>query len=472
MRYFFLSALIVTLATLLFGITVDVNAATIVRAPNNLNLVGYWSFDEGSGTVAGDLSGNGNDGVIVNATWTDGRRGKALDFDGSGDYVQIDSNSTLQIDEADGITITAWIKLRHPGNFSAVLTKTDVFNENSAEYAFYLSGSTRVLAYTSGVDGLNKSTDGTVPLDEWVFVAVSKESGSTKLWLNETLNDKGAVSIGDNSGSAPVKIGSWTTSSGGLDGLIDDVRIYSRALSAGEITDLYNSGRVILGSGSGSLTAHAAGREFLTSGLVGYWDFDGPNVTGSTVTDISGNGNDATINGDAEPALGKIGQGFKFDGSGDDLILSHDSTLDPGTGDITVAVWLKVEPGNQYAFSKRHIFDGYQLNIDSFGTLDMFWGDGSVYVFNLAGVSNIVDGQWHHVALTFDHGGTAIGYVDGVQDATKDISSVTGTVGSGQSGYIGQYVNNYYVNGLLDDLRIYSRVLTADEITQLYQTGR
>src|SRR3990167_9085959 len=65
-------------------------------AVSNLGLVGYWSMNEGTGTVAGDASGNNNRGILTNGpTWVDGKRGKALNFDGVGDYVNAGSAASL-----------------------------------------------------------------------------------------------------------------------------------------------------------------------------------------------------------------------------------------------------------------------------------------------------------------------------------------------------------------------------------------
>jgi len=79
--------------------------ATFIRVIDGV--VGSWHFDEGSGTTAYDTSGNDNDGTINGATWVDGKFGRALDFDGVDDYVEIPDDSSLDITEA--ITIEAWV---------------------------------------------------------------------------------------------------------------------------------------------------------------------------------------------------------------------------------------------------------------------------------------------------------------------------------------------------------------------------
>ena len=75
-------------------------------------LVACWHMDEGEGSVIYDTSGNGNDGTIYGATWTDGKFGKALSFDGENDYVKIPDSASLDI--TDEITIEVRVKTDTP----------------------------------------------------------------------------------------------------------------------------------------------------------------------------------------------------------------------------------------------------------------------------------------------------------------------------------------------------------------------
>ena len=87
-----------------FIVAKTAEAAITLRPPLNLGLVGYWSFDEGSGAVAGDASGNGKNGTISGASWTDGKRGQALSFNGTNNYVDAGNVGS-------GVkTISFWIK--------------------------------------------------------------------------------------------------------------------------------------------------------------------------------------------------------------------------------------------------------------------------------------------------------------------------------------------------------------------------
>src|SRR3990167_6445659 len=84
------------------------NAGIIGKPPTNLGLVGYWSMNEGTGSYAGDASGNKNTGTLTGGpTWVDGKRGKALNFDGVDDYVN--AGSAASVTDLPAITVSAWI---------------------------------------------------------------------------------------------------------------------------------------------------------------------------------------------------------------------------------------------------------------------------------------------------------------------------------------------------------------------------
>jgi hypothetical protein len=100
-------------AILVSGLTVWWRTRPVAQAaflsPSPLGLVGWWSFDEGSGNVAKDSSGYGNDGTIYGATYVDGKYRTALSFDGASNYVEVSANPSLFPSSA--ITIELWIKI-------------------------------------------------------------------------------------------------------------------------------------------------------------------------------------------------------------------------------------------------------------------------------------------------------------------------------------------------------------------------
>ncbi|MFQ6055938.1 MAG: hypothetical protein ACE5J3_08170, partial [Methanosarcinales archaeon] len=86
-----------------------------VQAQSDEGLVAEWHFDEGSGGIVKDSSGNSNDGIIHGATWVDGKYGKALRFDGVNDYVEISDNPSLYFSSGESFSVTAWIKTTGQG---------------------------------------------------------------------------------------------------------------------------------------------------------------------------------------------------------------------------------------------------------------------------------------------------------------------------------------------------------------------
>ncbi len=97
---------------------------TSVAQAADPDLVGHWTFDEGSGTTAFDSSGNGNDGVFVgDPQWVPGKLGGALEFNGD-DYLDCGNNPSLEI--RDAITITFWFQVEaFQNSWEAFLSKGD-----------------------------------------------------------------------------------------------------------------------------------------------------------------------------------------------------------------------------------------------------------------------------------------------------------------------------------------------------------
>ena len=87
-------------------------------------LVGWWKLDETSGTIARDLSGEGNDGTVQgNPNWAAGYVGGALDFDGDSDYVEIANESNFDITER--ITVSAWVNANARTDWRSIVAKGD-----------------------------------------------------------------------------------------------------------------------------------------------------------------------------------------------------------------------------------------------------------------------------------------------------------------------------------------------------------
>jgi len=203
-------------------------------------LVGYWKFDEGSGTTANDSSGYGNNGTLYNGpTWTSGKVGGALSFDGVNDYVDCGNGASLN--NISAITIEAWIYQKSISTLStaynqAIVNKLDW--GNNMGYEFSLIATSNYPRIYSG----NRSAFYPVanPLNVWVHYVVTIDANGNYVFYKNGVNVQAGSGLGLNISltNSSLLIGKESTY---FDGLIDEVRIYNRALSAAEIKALYDA---------------------------------------------------------------------------------------------------------------------------------------------------------------------------------------------------------------------------------------
>jgi hypothetical protein len=201
-------------------------------------LVAYWSFDEGSGNIAYDSSGNGNHGTIYGAKWTNGKSGTGLSFDGVDDYVFVSDSDSLDISKA--ITLMAWV---FPRARQAVSDRDGIVIKGSAYYLTITpSGYVAVHFYGLANPGYHVGTI-VVPLKQWSLIATTYDSttGKIRIYVNNALDKEISTSGIISTTAYQLAIGSeWKGDSRFFNGLIDEVRIYNRALSEEEIRYHYN----------------------------------------------------------------------------------------------------------------------------------------------------------------------------------------------------------------------------------------
>jgi hypothetical protein len=216
-------------------------------------LVGYWTFDEGNGTTTKDLSGYGNDGTLVNGpTWTTGKVGGALSFDGSDDYVNIvDFPNTFNFNGP--FSISVWIKQNSSSGFRDIISNYRQYL-NPTNHGMFLEIGTadklRFVYRNNGTNVFDFQQTTSISIGTWQHVVAvynpSLPSANAKVYLNGlqmsvTANANSTFSIT----GRPLVIGSIDAGAEGFgrywNGLIDDVRIYNRALSDAEIKALYQA---------------------------------------------------------------------------------------------------------------------------------------------------------------------------------------------------------------------------------------
>jgi len=204
--------------------------------------VAAWDMDEGSGAKINDQSGNHNDGTISGATWTSGKYGSALQFDGVDDYVDCGNDNSLNA--TDAITIGAWVKR---GAFqidhARILDK-----EGTTAYAilFYTTDSEIKLYAKIGSSYSVVSTGIILQPDTWEHIAITYNSsdGTLKGYQNGKItkidNTSFSGKIGTNSNN--LRIGRSNSGSYYFNGQIDDVKIYNYARSVEQIKMDYQQG--------------------------------------------------------------------------------------------------------------------------------------------------------------------------------------------------------------------------------------
>jgi len=202
-------------------------------------LVAAWSFDN----TADDDSGNGHDGVVLDADYVNGTFGKALEFDGTTSQVEVPHADVLNIQDA--ITVEAWVNPSSYNDLSAVAQKWGDAS-NRRQYLLCFVGA-KVRFYISGAGNTWPSAESAtaVPTGDWTHIAGTYDSTAIKVYINGTLDGETANAEGLFASDIPVWIGGYGPDGefGGnrhFPGAIDEVRFWQGALSEDEIQDSMN----------------------------------------------------------------------------------------------------------------------------------------------------------------------------------------------------------------------------------------
>jgi len=225
--------------------------AFVLVSQASAEIVGYWMLDEGSGTIASDSSGNGHDGTLEgDPQWVVGRSGKALQFDGVDDYVDIglgagDYFSTLN----SGFTVAAWINRASTGTNDVIFGAGrnpvgTAAGDNNNGWKLSISSGDVIRFTTLGIQDYTSSLG--VPVGEWVHVAATFTEGGTeaKIYVNGNLEQTIVGSSPANPADGLYAIGfgaTWELEF--FDGLLDEVRVYDHVLTAPEILAAMEGGK-------------------------------------------------------------------------------------------------------------------------------------------------------------------------------------------------------------------------------------
>jgi hypothetical protein len=209
-------------------------------------LVGYWTFDEGTGAIAYDSSGYGNTGTITGATWVQGKFGGALSFEGDGSYVNVANSTSINLSTW---TVSFWASLYDVTRTQVLLDKRNGQWDRNYEFVFYYNeppspdetgdylsanigdGSFLPSNYANAAYG-----PVTLTANQFYYFAATYDQAFLKLYLDGTLIGSKQISMQNITGDGDLHIGAHGyTSMSPTYGIIDEVRIYDFALSQSEI---------------------------------------------------------------------------------------------------------------------------------------------------------------------------------------------------------------------------------------------
>ena len=424
--------------------------------------IAYWSFDEGYASTTYDRIGTNNGTLQSNATWVDGKFGKALSFDGTDDYISFTSTNY-----GTTHTVSFWVK-------TSTANKVYIGNAPDA-YAFYnSSGNTYYYSYGSSAKSI---TGGPSILDnQWHFVSVVRENTSIKMYID-------AVAIGSNTLAANTNLSlsliGREESGFYFKGLMDEVKIYGYALSAAEVDALYTTAGATLNIGQSFTNDKFGDPGTVSDSLVAYWKFDETTAWGSTVgavKDSSGmNNNGTSTNATTTTDKVKYGRSAGFDGNADYIDIDDGGSSGifnfTNTNNFTFSYWLYLRGlSAQTVPLARGTFesDGWYTNIETTGIIRFLTNTSGVDSSISSPASTITTGTWYHI-VGVKNGSESRIYVNGSIVAAGTLSDAAT---ANDALHIGSYpTTSLSVNGYLDDVKIFNRALTENEVTREYVSG-
>src|SRR3989338_773932 len=419
------------------------DAATISRPTQSLGLVGYWSFDVGKGGAkAVDMSGRGNNGTLTNmnttAAWVGGKIGQALSFDGVNDSVVI-GDVELVTTQA---TFSLWAKFN-------VVSGTVLSKYGSVKaYRLFITGDE--IRFGLNTDVNNDTTAANIVANTWYhIVGVFNGASSPKLqdiYINGAKQVMTGATIPNSIDdvTAQIKIGEQDNAAQQVNGLIDEVRVYNRALSAEEVKRLYRQT-------SPQFNASQANK--LRQGLVGMWTFDGVDMGTTSAIDRSGSGNTGWLINGTKKVIGKFSQALSFDGSNDYVNLPIRSN----TNQTSQALWVKLTTTKNNGFLFANDIQTNWLNSVNLDASPVWYtrfvqgGTRDDLTF-----SAISTGVWTHLVFVYD--GVAdvkTIYKDGLQVARKSPTSHgAGTLQLSTAGLhaVSESQDGIPIDGLIDEI--------------------
>ncbi len=502
------------------------NSSEISELYNNNNvlnrsaLVGEWTLNDNTGFNAKDTSGESNHGEILNqrtgteydftnqsndgtaeggASYTGaGYLGGAYEFDGVDDYVEV---GDIGVDE--NWTISFWLYNKDTIGNDDIYYPIRVTGQNgyfiehdssSDVSGFY------VLASGDWVQGSNLNEN------QWYYITIMKNGTNYSLYENGGFVNTKTLAEVDIDDLEIGRRGDF----GQLNGTLDEVMIFNRSLSDYEIGQIYNTtyekfyssgvqtfrqqnitaGQNVInwsidddqqynGSNLRTRTGYwDTSKGWNVTDMVGFWNFDFTSSTG--VYDNSSNSNFGTFEGTAfgedNLTIGEFGDALEFDGVNDYVALGDDSSLFPNS--ISMSVWIKplnVGGGIQGIVSNKKSgvgTDGINIALKANGDITTLVGNGTDNQYVDSGITPD-NNAWYHVVATHNSltNITKI-YVNGDYKNEEEFALAYHATPNTKISRFYVDVDNFYFNGSIDEVMIFDKALTSEQIEDIYYKGR
>lgn len=415
--------------------------------------------------------------VLVDVAPTGFANDASLDFDGTNDFVAFGDLTTYDVGDSADLSISAWFRRDTFTTDDTIVGKRAGQTAAEAGWLLYIDDTDDLrFEISDGTDEYQLDSTSTFLSTGWNHVAVvwdQDSAANSEIYVNgvaDAATDTGTIgNIGDSSNAVTMTIGAESDAGSPFDGMIDDVRVYDRTLSARKIYELA-TGRPTEGSPD-------------TVGLAGHWTFD--EGSGTAAADTSGNGNNGTLTnmeaGDWDSTVKPVlytanPYSLLFDGSSEYVTAADSASLDLSSR-MTLSAWFRgtintsTHPNPIISkWEESGSQSSYMLMVTVGRKLDARLSTTGSASDDYAGTSTIADGTWYHGAATYDGSNVRI-YVNGVlESTTARTGSLFNSTSSVQFGRAGSSPVKFW-NGYIDDPRIYSRALSNTEILNLSLSG-
>ncbi len=370
-------------------------SATVVVTINGLDapslsldgLVAHYALDDGAGTTAVDVSGNGYDAnVSGNPVWSSGKLDGGLDFDGAGD--NLNAGFAPAIVGTGGFTVAAWVRTSATSNQVIVQQRSP--QQFNGEYQLHVTPSGQVRFWTFGGYSHGPFVVSGERVNDGIWhhvVGVREDDGTSKIYIDGSLD---ATGTGPPRPLQPITVYIGADMRGAtnyFNGSLDEVRIYDRALAAGEVDDLYRYTPTVqpdIAVDDSYTVNESSSLVVAAPGLLDNDNWSGLSVTAIDATSALG----ATVIGDADGAFQYL-PGASTDSLAQDQILtdSFSYTVSDGTIEDVATVTVRIVGLNDLPIA---VADSATTNEDTAITVDVLSNDSDPDAADSLSIDSII----------------------------------------------------------------------------------